>query len=258
MNVKKYSGIIIFIALLIIFFVSAAKLLLYFETNKTQQEQFENLKQIVEYEQKNDSNDKIYTIEEKFKILSGYETLHKQNTDMIGWIKIDGTSLSYPVMYTPNDPQYYLHRNFDKEYSKMGVPFIDEKCSKNSGNYIIYGHHMKDGKMFAQILSYADEEFYKEHPVIRFDELNELGSYSVISTFYSKVYNKDDKDVFRYYEYTDISDPDVFKEYIEQVKSASLYETGVDAEFGQQIITLSTCDYHTKNGRFVVVAVENK
>lgn len=186
--------------------------------------------------------------------LAAYVPLHEQNADLFGWIEIEGTKLNYPVMHTPEDPEYYLHRAFDGSRSNSGVPFLDGRCFEGGGIFLVYGHHMKNGTMFAAITSYAKKDFWKEHPTIRFDTLYETGTYEVIAAFYAEVYSEDEVDAFRYYAYADLSDQEVFAEYVEQVKAASLYDTGVGAEYGDQILTLSTCEYHAENGRFVVVA----
>lgn len=107
--------------------------------------------------------------------------------------------------------------------------------------------------MFALLPSYAKESFYEEHPAIRFDPLFEQGEYEVMAAFYSKAYGTDAQDVFRYYQYTDLSSPERFQEYVMQVKAAALYDIGITAEYGDQLLTLSICNYHTDNGRFVVV-----
>ena len=99
-----------------------------------------------------------------------YTALFAQNNDFIGWIRIDGTNVNYPVMQTPNKPDFYLKRSFDKSYSDYGVPYIDEACMTGiSNNLVIYGHHMNDGSMFADLCKYADADFCKEHPTIAFD-----------------------------------------------------------------------------------------
>lgn len=187
-------------------------------------------------------------------MLPGYAALYAENPDLFGWVQIPDTELSYPVMYTPDDPEYYLRRAFDGSESVSGVPFLDGDCSLDGGNYLIYGHHMSSGTMFALLPSYAKEDFYEAHPVIRFDTLFERGEYEVMAAFYSKAYGTDEQDVFRYYQYTDLSSPERFQEYVMQVKAAALYDTGITAEYGDQLLTLSTCNYHTDNGRFVVVA----
>lgn len=187
-------------------------------------------------------------------ILAEYEVLYKRNHHLFGWLDIPGTTVNYPVMHVPNQPEYYLHRAFDGSYSYSGVPFLAGECFIGCGNYIVYGHHMKNGTMFAGMLSYTEEAFWREHPTIRFDTLYASESYEVIAVFYGKVYPADEPDVFRYYAYADLTDPEVFAAYIEQVKAAALYDTGISAEYGDQLLTLSTCSYHTADGRFIVVA----
>ena len=187
-------------------------------------------------------------------MLPGYAALYAENPDLFGWVQIDGTKLDYPVMHTPDDPEFYLQRAFDRSASGSGVPFLDGSCTEGGGNYLIYGHNMRSGTMFATLLSYAQPDFYEAHPVIRFDTLFEEGTYEIMAAFYSNVYDSNDQNVFRYYQYTDLRNPDRFQEYVSQAAAAALYDTGVTAQYGDQLLTLTTCSYHTDNGRFVVVA----
>ena len=187
-------------------------------------------------------------------MLAAYEPLYKKNHDLWGWIMIEGTEINLPVMYTPRDSEYYLHRAFDRTYSFSGVPFMDGTCYWGCGNYLIYGHHMKNGTMFAPIVNYAREDYWQEHPLIYFDTLYEIGTYEVIAAFYSTAFTSSETEGFRYYRYTDLTNPDVFAEYMEQVRSVAVYDTGLDASYGDQLLTLSTCEYSAKDNRFVVVA----
>ena len=75
----------------------------------------------------------------------------------------------------------------------------------------------------------------------------------MVAAFYSQAYDSQEEGAFRYYQYTDLSDPQVFSEYVRQAKAASLYDTGVTPRPGDRLLTLSTCSYHTRDGRFVVV-----
>ena len=128
-----------------------------------------------------------------------YAALFAQNNDFIGWIKIDGTNVNYPVMQTPNKPDFYLKRSFDKTYSDYGVPYIDEACMTGiSNNLVIYGHHMNDGSMFADLCKYTDADFCKEHPTIAFDTLSSLGKYEVVAAFKFNT----NRESFKYNEYT--------------------------------------------------------
>lgn len=186
--------------------------------------------------------------------LPEYAQLYEMNGEFFGWLSIEGTDIDYPVMYTPDDPEKYLRRAFDGSYSGSGVPFVDGNCPADGSYYLIYGHHMNNGTMFGSLPEYQEEEFCKEHPVIRFDTLYEQREYVVMAAFFSRIYGKDEQGVFRYYEYFDLSNPAIFEEYVRQVSSAALYDTGITAEYGDELLALSTCNYHTADGRFVVVA----
>lgn len=228
-----------------VFVLSGYVLLSYYGASRAQEKSFDELEQMVnaaEVERAED-DDRL-----------GYSMLHTKNPDFFGWVKIEGTELSYPVMYTPDEPEYYLNRDFDGNESASGVPFLDGDCTEQGGNYLIHSHNMKSGTMFAPLLAYEKQEYCEAHPIICFDTLAGNGQYEVIAAFYSEVYEVSAQDVFRYYRYTDLSSPKRFREYVEQVKEAALYDTGRVAQYGDQLLTLSTCSYHTEGGRFVVVA----
>lgn len=187
-------------------------------------------------------------------ILKQYKELYEMNPDLFGWVSIPNTKLDYPVMYKPDEKDYYLRRAFDGSNSMSGVPYIDEDCFPGCGNLLIYGHYMKNGTIFTTLLSYAEQEFWKANPVITFNTMYEEEEYQIMAAFYSRVYAVDETGVFRFYKYTDLTDRDVFEEYVLQLKESALYDTGITAEYGDELITLTTCSYHVKNGRFVVVA----
>ncbi len=186
------------------------------------------------------------------------QLLWEQNNDFAGWLSIAETGIDYPVMFTPNEPEYYLRKGFDKSYADSGSLFIGEGCEPEGSNVIIYGHHMNDGTMFGSLLEYADPAYYQAHPTIRFDTLHANAEYEVISAFYSRIYKVDETNVFRYYQYTDLTDPAQFNGYMTQISAAALYPTEATAEYGDRLLTLSTCSYHTKDGRFVVVAAQKR
>ena len=190
-----------------------------------------------------------------------YLPLVEQNGDMAAWLLIPDTQIDYPVMYTPEAPEHYLRKAFDESYALSGSLFIGADCAPSGSNIIIYGHNMKDGSMFGGLDAYADESFAKEHSEMIYDLISQDGSYErltfeVMAVFYSRVYRVNEADVFRYYYGTDLSDPEDFQSYVEAAMSASLYDLGVTAEYGDRLLTLSTCSYHTDNGRFVIVARE--
>lgn len=131
-----------------------------------------------------------------------------------------------------------------------GVPYIDEGCAPGlSNNIVIYGHHMNDGTMFADLCGYADRGFYEGHKTIRFDTLSGFGEYEVVATFRFNT----NRDTFRYNEYTNMDEAE-FAEFLENVRARALYDTDMEVEYGDTLLTLSTCEYTYKNGRFVVVA----
>lgn len=196
-------------------------------------------------------------LETEQTMLPQYVPIYEKNPDLFGWIHIEGTSVDYPVMHSPDEPERYLQKGFNGEYSVSGVPFMAAECYGGCGNYILYGHNMKNGSMFHTIMSYENEDFWQEHPLIHFDTLYQSGAYKVFGAFYSKAYYVDDADVFRVYDYTDLRDEAVFYEFAEQAKAASLYDTGVEAQYGDEFITLITCAYHAANERFIVVAVRD-
>ena len=191
------------------------------------------------------------------KVLSEYASLYEENDEFFGWIKIDNTNVDYPVMHTPNDPEKYLHKNFDGKYSFSGVPFIDANCNVESDNLLIYGHNMKNGSMFRDILKYKDQEFWEKNPVIYFDTIEEKQEYEVLAAFYDRIYYQDET-CFKFYKFIDAKNQAEFDEAIIQFKNKSIYDTEVEAQYGEQLITLITCSSYTDNGRFVVVAVKKE
>ncbi len=197
-----------------------------------------------------------YTEEEdvELTVLPEYETLYNKNKKLIGWLKIDDTNIDYPVMQTANN-EYYLDHNFNQEYDKNGSIFMDASCDvvHRSTNLILYGHHMKSGKMFGNLNSYSSQEYCEKHSTIRFDTIYEKGLYQVMYVFRSRIYNEDEV-VFKYYQFFDAASEKEFQSNMQEMAALSLYDTGVTASFGDELLTLSTCDSSEPDGRFVVVA----
>lgn len=187
--------------------------------------------------------------------LRKYDELYKKNPDFFGWLKIEGTVIDYPVMYTPRDSEYYLHRDFYGNYSDSGMLFIDGECPADGNYYLIYGHHMNNGTMFGELPKYKDKAFYEDHKLVFFDTRYELRDYEVVAAFYGKAYPDDEEEGhFCYYRYKDLRSESAFNEYVKNIKSLAIYDTGITPKYGDELITLSTCNYHTSDGRFVVVA----
>lgn len=189
-----------------------------------------------------------------FKVLEQYKSLYHQNQNLIGWLKIADTIIDYPVMQT-GDNEYYQNHNINLEEDRNGTLFLDTDCDIKapSTNYIIYGHNMRSGKMFGSLDRYADEKFYRNHKIIEFDTIYEEGTYEVMYVFRSRVFQKDEV-VFKYYQFIDAYSEEEFNSNMNEMAALSLYDTGVTASYGDQLLTLSTCDYVEEDGRFVVVA----
>ncbi len=187
-------------------------------------------------------------------ILNKYAGLYEENSDLTGWLSIDGMKINYPVMQCGDD-EYYLHHDFYGNEDKYGCLYVRERADVNTPgtNVVIYGHNMRDGSMFGDLDFYKDEAFYEEHSIITFDTLYEERSYEIVAVFLSRVYGEDEE-VFKYYDFYEARTPEEFQDFYENIKSMSLYDTKVTAEYGDTFITLSTCAYHVEDGRLVVVA----
>lgn len=191
--------------------------------------------------------------EKKPVMLERYADLYEENNDLAGWLSIEGMKIDDPVMQCGDD-EYYLHHDFYGRDSKYGCLYVRGRADLETGtNVIIYGHNMKDGSMFGDLDLYLEERFYKEHSVISFDTLYEERTYEIVAVFRSQVY-KVDEDVFKYYQFYQADTPEEFEDFYGNIKKLSLYDTGVEAEFGDTFLTLSTCAYHVPDGRLVVVA----
>lgn len=250
-----------------IFFISTFFLLQNILNNQKHKGKFDALANIVEEVKKSEPTDSTtgtaapydpYVAvanpenSEMLKILPEYAELYKINSDIVGWMRIDGTKINYPVMQTPDEPDYYLHRDFEKEYSSHGCLYVREACDVNkpSDNLTIYGHHMNDGSMMAVLKEYKNESFWKEHPTIVFDTLFEHNTYEIFAVFVTSAIKGKG---FAYHTFVDETDPAKYDEFILKCKDLSFYETGITPQYGDKLITLSTCDYSISNGRLVVV-----
>lgn len=160
-------------------------------------------------------------------MLPEFRELYERNPDIVGWLKINGTRIEYPVMQNPQDDQYYLDHDFDKKKSKLGLPFLDEHSRINGPDVLlIHGHHMKNGWMFKDLMKYKQESFYKEHATFQFSTLYEQEEYEIVAVILSQVYRKSD-DVFKYYQIEKVSTPAEFDSYVQNIKKLALYETGI-------------------------------
>lgn len=222
-------------------------------TQEKEENAFEELHEMIETadtgSQDSGKNKDSKNKENKQGSVPSYEKLYKKNKDFIGWLTVDGTNIDYPVMYTPNNEEYYLHRSFDKKYSYSGVPFLGLGSDLEGENFIVYGHHMKNGTMFADLVNFKEQDYRKKHSQITFDTMDQRRIYEVVAAFPTSVSSEEP---FRYYEYTGKLNTQKWNEYIAGLKEKDK-QMSSDISYGDKLITLSTCAYHTKDGRFVVV-----
>ncbi|MDD4849477.1 MAG: class B sortase [Gemmiger sp.] len=183
-----------------------------------------------------------------------FNRLLAQNPDFIGWLSIADTNLSFPVMHKPANRDYYLRHDFAGEYSVYGVPYLDGACTLNaegqSDNLTIYGHNMKTGTIFGCLTGYKKADYYTQHPIITFDTLYGDADYEVFAAFAVDVVADTS---FAYNSYVDM-DEKTFDEFVGQALTRSDVNTGITPTYGDKLITLSTCEYSTANGRYVVCA----
>ena len=229
---------ILFLLALAVFIVSAGMLIRHYAGDYAAQRDFTRL-------QVNGDHDLV--------------ALHKKNSDLVGWIKVEDTRIDYPVMQTPNAPTFYLRKNFEKEYSVSGTPFLDAASTVGkSKNYLIYGHNIKSGTMFHQLLKYEKDSFYEKHKTFTYDQVVDgkevKGIYRVAAVFRSRIYPKGSH-AFKYYAHPSITEEETYNAYVRHCKALSSIDTGVTPKWGQQLVTLSTCAYHVEDGRFAVVGV---
>lgn len=254
-----------FLFFLLIFIFSGVKICLYLKEAGKQEELYDSLAQAVAPQEtlpsadpkpKPDSTEPTAPIENPEPvILSEYAELYAQNSDMVGWIHIPDTRVNYPVVQSPDTPNFYLDHGFDKSETDYGCPYVAEICDldRPSDNLIIYGHHKKNGSMFTDLKKYRKQSFWEEHKTFTFDTIYEKQTYEVVAVFKTVVYTQSAKE-FRYYLFSNADTPEEFDEYIAKCKALAFYDTGVSASYGDQLITLSTCEYSNQNGRLVVVA----
>lgn len=184
-------------------------------------------------------------------ILSEYLAVCEANADFVGWVEIEGTKINYPVVQSPDDPDFYLKHNFEKEYSAYGTPYMQGNCDLlTSDNLLLYGHSMKDGSMFTNLKKYRNVEFYREHPLIQFDTKYSYGTYEIIAAFSTTANDGG----FAYNAFVNAADEAEFDAYVAKCKELTPYEIETTARYGDRLITLSTCEYTHNNGRMVIVA----
>lgn len=188
------------------------------------------------------------------EILPDFEKLLNENKDTVGWIKIPNTQIDYVVCQSqdPEQPEFYLKHDFYGNYSDYGTIFLDYRSPLDAKNLIIHGHHMNDGRMFANLMYYQDLNFYKETPAFTFNTIYEKAKWKIISVYKTNTL-EEHGEFFNYLRGTFETESD-FMNYVYQVRARSIFNCPVDVNEDDTLVTLSTCCYDFNDFRFVVVA----
>lgn len=180
-----------------------------------------------------------------------------QNADFAAWLTIANTNIDYPVMFTPTDMEYYLRRSFDKQDSIAGTLFLNAACNlaQNTDNVIVYGHNLQSGDMFSELLNYKKQAFWEEHKIITFSTPEAVYEYEVVAAF-STVLDDNNPNTFHYDRFINADSAKEFDSFMQQVEALAYYTTGAKVEYGDKLLTLSTCgtSYNSNGERMVVIA----
>lgn len=235
---KNKISILLIVLLVTVLVVSSIYLFIQYKEDKKQDDIFEELGNLISDESVKDNEESTNKVDIK--------KLYEKNNDFIGWLQIENTNISYPVMQTEQARKdYYLRRNFYKEYSNMGTPYIAEQCNViDSDNVIIYGHHITNNKMFGELENYKNKEFYSNHKIINFNTIYGEMNYEIIAVFKTVAYSDNG---FKYYNFIKAENEQEYYTFIDKCEVLSLYETEKTARYGDKLLTLSTCEYSNKN-----------
>ena len=245
-KLKKPIKFIIIIILLLIIILGITYIVVELTNASKDKNTYQDVSNIV-----HDINQKEDIHEQRINKL---KELHESYENVIAWLEIEGTDINYPIVQT-NDNDYYLNHNYKNEKSSAGAIYFDKDVKINeSDNLQIYGHRNKYGLMFEPLIKYAKKDFYEKHKTINLTTLEEDATYEILAIFYSRVYYSNETNVFRYYYFVNAESEEEYNKFVNNAKKASKFDTGVDAKYGDKLITLSTCEYSRENGRFVVVA----
>ncbi len=211
------------------------------------------------------TNDEGEVVEIKTTV-KNWKGLKKINEEIVAWVKLDGTKIDYPVLQHKGDnadSQFYLYRNYKKDYSDFGSIFVDYRCEDiiNSKNLVLHGHNMgSDDSMFGQLINYArasgstkgNVDFYKKAPIVTIDTPGGTEEYVIFSLMKIDVSN-DIENVFDYLK-NDFDSTARFMNFVYNIKVRSYLDVDIPINENDQLLTLSTCSYETDNMRTIAVA----
>ncbi|MBQ9673351.1 MAG: class B sortase [Ruminococcus sp.] len=185
-----------------------------------------------------------------------FDKLRKINKDIVAWIKIDDTNIDYPVLRAPsNDQEYYLHRDYKKNYLFAGSIYMESynKADFSDRDTILYGHNMANGSMFAHLHKFEDTDFFSKHSTYHIYTPDSIKTYKVYSAY--EYDNRHINNSFKHF-----VDDDVFQEYIDyslKPTSAILSNVrkGSKVTIDDKLVTLSTCTNNRPQNRYLVQGV---
>lgn len=197
----------------------------------------------------------IYNEDTKKNVLPEFDDLIKKNPETVGWLKIEGTDIDFPVVQKDNDNQYYLSHSFDGNEDKNGSIFMDSRCSitKPTLNTIIYGHNMKSGMMFGKLSAFLKKDYYEKNRTIEFNTIYEKRKYEIIAVCLSEVAHENDSS-FRYYDFIQPGTQGEWDQFHKYVAEKNIYGADIDMTNQDQLLTLSTCNDYMKDGRLFILA----
>lgn len=255
-NVINYTKKVMIAILSIIFLLCIIYIIKNVNNSKENEKVYSELHNHIQNESEITEENNNEEPAENNSLIKVIKELQQENQEIKGWIQIENTNINYPLLQTTNN-DYYLTHDYKKEKNKYGSICINSECDINneSSNVIIYGHTMRqDSQMFGDLQQYKNKTFYEEHPIIKITTNEEEKQYEIIYVFKSRIYYQDETNVFRYYNYKNFENENQFNEYIYNCQKIKLYNTGKTATYGEQLISLVTCEYSQENGRMVVVA----
>lgn len=190
------------------------------------------------------------------EILPEYQALYEKNSDIAGWLKIEGTNIDYPVMQpVAQSSDFYLNHDFDGKEDINGSLFLDSRnvLSEPNDNMIIYGHNMKSGMMFGELKQYLEPQYWREHKKVTFNTIYEKGEYEIVAVCLSKV-AEGNAGEFKYYDFIDAGNKKAFRRFVKNIKKLNIMDEEIDLSYGDKLLTLSTCNSYTEDGRLFLVA----
>ena len=232
--------------------ISGTYLMNYFMKSEENKQKYEDISEIgfpeteADHEEENDQQD-VKQSEDDFD----YQSLIAMNSDCVGWIQIPGTDINYPVVQAA-DNEFYLTHNFNRETAACGAIFMDYRndVDAKAEHLILYGHQMKDNSMFKQLNGYKEEMFYKEHPNIKLYLHEQKCEYEITAVYVTDVATGGG-----YYNYLHWNTRKEQLNYLQQKMAGyQLYNTGKKAMETDELLSLSTCEYSSDNGRLIIQA----